>query len=55
MQAIVFSNYHMIEGFFDKCHDDVFKRGCGRIGSKEDEVTYFTINNMINEYDKYDK
>ena len=41
MQAIVFSNYHLIDGFFDKCHNDVVNLQCGRItnNDQDDEVS----------------
>ena len=37
MQAIVFSNYLLIEKFLDDCSDDVKTYSCGRIQTEEDE------------------
>lgn len=39
MQAIVFSNYRLIENFLDDCAKDVKVRRCGRLQTdKDDEV-----------------
>ena len=44
MQAIFFSDYHLIENFLDDCSADVSKFSCGRLQTEDDEeVCLFNI------------
>ncbi|XP_001641258.2 Golgi apparatus protein 1 isoform X2 [Nematostella vectensis] len=53
MQAIVFSNYHLIDGFFKECQADVERTKCGRIEEKEEDEDVHTQNAVIECLEKH--
>ncbi|XP_067052995.1 Golgi apparatus protein 1-like [Acropora muricata] len=47
MQAIVFSNYRLIENFLDDCANDVKERRCGRLQTEGDDEDIHQQNEVI--------
>ena len=43
MAAIVYSDYRLIKGFYQKCHQDVKKHKCGKLSTKNENVRFHFI------------
>ena len=52
MQVIIFSNYRLIKGFFDDCHEDVLKFKCGRLETEDDEEVQYEVSHFCELYFK---
>ena len=43
MAAIVYSDYRLIKGFYQQCHQDVKKFNCGKLSTKNENVCFYQL------------